>query len=272
LRRLIVEEPVARAAQWSRRLAIFALAIAVVAIALSRIHAADPPAALAVFAAALVIAALAAMLAGAAAVVIWRDGLRGAGQAAFGFALAAALIAYPVYLAAASFVLPPINDVSTDIASPPTFLLSMKARAARAGAEPPPSSEETRKAQREAYPDLETIEVEMDPTEAYRVALSAASDLGWRIVDAEPPNLRRRLSAHRGGGPFAVLRIRERHRHPHPAGGDADGDRRPLRFARRKARFRRQRAARPPIRRRREGGGPRGLRRRVRRPHPRFFK
>ena len=189
MRRLIVEEPVARAAQWSRRLAIFALAIAVVAIALSRVHAADPPAALAVFAAALVIAALAAMLAGAAAVVIWRDGLRGAGQAAFGFALAAALIAYPVFLAAASFVLPPINDVSTDLASPPTFLLSTKARAARAGAEPPPSSEETRKAQREAYPDLETIEVEMDSTEAYRVALSAASDLGWRIVDAEPPNL-----------------------------------------------------------------------------------
>ncbi len=29
----------------------------------------------------------------------------------------------------------------------------------------------------------------MDSTEAYRVALSAASDLGWRIVDAEPPNL-----------------------------------------------------------------------------------
>ena len=189
MRRLIVAEPVARAAQWSRRLALFALAIAAVAIALSRMHAADPPAALAVFAAALVIAALAEMLAGAAAVVIWRDGLRGAGQAWFGFAIATALIAYPVYLAAAAFALPPINDVSTNLASPPTFLLSMKARAARAGAEPPPSSEETRKAQREAYPDLEAAEVEMDPTEAYRIALGAASDLGWSIVDAEPPNL-----------------------------------------------------------------------------------
>jgi len=189
LRRLIVEEPVARAAPWSRRLAIFALAIAAVAIALSRMHAVDPPAALAVFAAALVVAASAAMLAGAAAAVIWRDGLRGAGQAAFAFALAAALIAYPVYLAAAAFVLPPINDVSTDLASPPTFLLSMKARAARAGAEPPASNEATRAAQREAYPDLETVEVEMDSTEAYRLALRVASDLGWSIVDSEPPNL-----------------------------------------------------------------------------------
>jgi hypothetical protein len=185
----MVAEPVARAASWSRRLAIFALAIAAIAVALSRMHAADPPAALAVFGAALVIAALAAMLAGAAAVIIWRDGLRGAGQAAFGFALAAALIAYPVYLAAAAFVLPPINDVSTDLASPPTFLLSTKARAAREGAEPPPSSEATRAAQRAAYPDLETVRVEMDSTEAYRLALRAASDLGWSIVDSEPPNL-----------------------------------------------------------------------------------
>ena len=189
MRRLIVAEPVARAAEWSRRLAIFALAIAAVAIALSRLHAADPPAALAVFAAALVIAALSAMLAGAAAVAIWRDGLRGAGQAAFGFALAAALVAYPAYLAVAAFALPPINDVSTDLASPPPFLLSTKARAARAGAEPPPSSDETRRRSATAYPDIESVEVEIDPTEAYRLALSVASDLGWRIVDAEPPNL-----------------------------------------------------------------------------------
>ena len=68
LRRLIVEEPVARAARWSRRLAVFALAIAGVAIALARMHAADPPAALTVFAAALVIAAIAVVLAGSAAV------------------------------------------------------------------------------------------------------------------------------------------------------------------------------------------------------------
>jgi len=189
LRRLIVEEPLSESARWSRRLAAFAAAIAAVAVGLSRIHAADPPAALTVFAAALVIAAIAMTLAGSAAVVIWRDGLKGAGQAAFGFALAAALVAYPAYLAVVAFVLPPISDVSTDLASPPPFMFSTKARAARAGAEPPPFSDEARAAQRAAYPDLETVKVELDPSEAYRLALSVASDLGWRIVDAEPPNL-----------------------------------------------------------------------------------
>jgi hypothetical protein len=189
LRRLIVEEPVAGAARWSRRLAIFAAAIAAVAVALARMRAADPQAALTVFAAALVIAALAVVLAGSAAATIWRDGLNGAGQAAFGFALAAALMAYPAYLAVVAFALPPINQVSTDLAAPPPFMLSTKVRAARAGVEPPPLDDETRAAEQAAYPDLETVKVEMDSTEGYRLCLSVASDLGWRIVDAEPPNL-----------------------------------------------------------------------------------
>lgn len=189
MRRLIVAEPVARTAVWSRRLSVFALAIAAVAVALSRLREAGPAAVLTVFGAALVLAAVAALLAIAAAVIIWREGLRGAEQAAFGFALAAALIAYPVYLAALAFVLPPINDVSTDLGSPPTFLLSAKAREARAGAEPPLPSDEVRAAQRTAYPDIATIMVGMDPTEAYQLALGVAGDLGWKVVDSEPPNL-----------------------------------------------------------------------------------
>ena len=68
-------------------------------------------------------------------------------------------------------------------------MLSSKARTARAGAEPPALSDETIAAQRAAYPDIEAVKVEMDPSEAYRLALGAASDLGWRIVDAAPPNL-----------------------------------------------------------------------------------
>jgi uncharacterized protein (DUF1499 family) len=189
LRRLTEEEPIAGAARWARRLAVFAAASAAVAVALARVRAANPPAALTVFAAALVIATIAVVLAGSATVTIWRDGRRGAGQAAFGFALAAALIAYPAYLAVIAFVLPPINQVSTDLASPPPFMLSTKARAARAGADPPPLDDQMRAAQRTAYPDLETVKVEMDSTEAYRLSLSVATDLGWRIVDAEPPNL-----------------------------------------------------------------------------------
>lgn len=189
MRPLTIDDPVAGTAQWARRLAIFAATLAAVAVGLVRFHAASALASLTVFAAALAIAAIAVVLAGSAAAAIWRDGLRGAGQATFGFVLAVALLAYPAWLAAVAFVLPPINQVSTDLKSPPPFMLSTKARAARAGAEPPPLDQRTSDAQREAYPDLETVRVEMDPSEAYRLALGVASDLGWRIIDAEPPNL-----------------------------------------------------------------------------------
>ena len=190
MRRLIVAEPVARSAIWARRLAIFALTVTAVSVALARLHAADPAAALTVFGAALVVAALAALLAISAAAVIWRDGLRGAGQAAFAFLLAAGLFAYPVYLAGVAFAYPPINDLTTNLKSPPPFMFSVKAREARGWAEPPPPpSEEALRAQRAAYPDIGAIMVEMDSTAAYRLALSVAKDLGWTIVDSEPPNL-----------------------------------------------------------------------------------
>ncbi len=188
MRRLIVDEPVSRAAIWSQRLAVFALVVAGVSILLARLHAADPAAALTVFAAALVVAGFALMLAGAAAPIIWRLGLRGAGQAFLGFVLALGLLAYPAYLAALAFSLPKINDVSTDLVSPPSFLLSVRARAAGAGAEPPSPTDGMRAAQQIAYPDLQTVKVEMDALAAYRLALSAATDLDWRIVDLQPPN------------------------------------------------------------------------------------
>jgi uncharacterized protein (DUF1499 family) len=189
LRRLIAVEPVSRSAIWSRRLAIFAVAIAAVAAGLSRAHAADPAATLTVLGAALIVAALAVLLALAGASAIWRDGLRGAGQATFGFVVAMGLIAYPAYLAAVAFVLPEIADVSTDLEQPPSFLLSAKARAARGGFEPQAPTEETRAQQRAAYPELATLTVEMDSTQAYQMALGVASDLGWRVVDSAPPNL-----------------------------------------------------------------------------------
>jgi hypothetical protein len=188
LRRLIVEEPVSRAAVWSRRLAVFALVVAGVSILFARVRGTDPAAALTVFAAALVVAGFALMLVGAAASIIWRFGLHGAGQALLGFVLALGLLAYPAYLTALAFALPRLNDVSTDLAAPPSFLHTARTRAAGVDAERPPPDDKARAAQQKAYPDLQTVKLEMDALEAYRLALSVATDLGWRIVDLQPPN------------------------------------------------------------------------------------
>jgi uncharacterized protein (DUF1499 family) len=146
--------------------------------------------ALAVFGAALTLAFLALLLAGAAATVIWRTGRRGVGRASTGFVLALALIGYPAYLTGKAISLPPIHDISTDFESPPNFMISTRAREARAGRTPPPQSPETQAAQKSTYPDIQPAMVDLEPEQAYRLTLRLCKELGWRVVDALPPNLR----------------------------------------------------------------------------------
>jgi uncharacterized protein (DUF1499 family) len=189
MRRLIVEEPVSRAAVWSRRTAVFALVTAGV-VAVARFANVDAGAALTVFGAALTLAFLALLLAGAAGVVIWRTGRRGAAQAGVGCILSLGLLAYPTYLTAIAQPLPMIADVTTDFSSPPAFMISAKAREARLGQAPPNWNPADGDLQKEAYPEVQPIVVDLEPVEAYQLALRVAKDLGWRIVDSNPPNLR----------------------------------------------------------------------------------
>lgn len=190
MRRLIIEDPVSGAAIWSRRLGLFALATTGVSIGLARFGGVAPASALAVFGASLVLALLALLLAGSAAVVIWRTGRRGTGAAALGAVMALGLVAYPAYFTYLTFRLPPINDVSTDLEHPPTFMISSKAREARAGFTAPPASPATAAAQKLAYPDLQPVLADLEPQQAYDMSLRIAKDLGWRFVDGTPPNLR----------------------------------------------------------------------------------
>lgn len=190
MRRLIVEEPLSRAAVWSRRTALFAIVTAGVAVALARFANADDDAALTVFGAALTLAFLALLLAGAAGVVIWRFGRRGGGQAALAIVMSLALLAYPAYLTAIAQPLPMIAEVTTDFVSPPAFMISAKAREALAGHTPPVWNPADGDLQKAAYPEVQPIVVDLEPIQAYQVALRVAKDLGWRIVDSNPPNLR----------------------------------------------------------------------------------
>ena len=190
MRRLIVEEPLSRAAVWSRRTAVFALATAAVSVGLARLANLDAGPVLTVFAAALTLAFLALLLAGSAGVVIWRTGRRGAGQAALGCFLSFALLAYPAYLAARALPLPMIADVTTDFETPPAFMISAKAREARAGQTPPAWNPADEALQRESYPKVQPIFVDLEPAQAYQLALRVTKDLGWKLVDSNPPNLR----------------------------------------------------------------------------------
>ncbi len=187
MRRLVVEEPVTRAAVWSRRLGWFSLAVTLIGAILVRTGRVDLTAGFAVLAAGLMVALVALALAVIAFSLVWMEGRRGLGMAIGGLLLALAVLAWPGYLAVKSLVLPPLNDVTTDIDDPPAFSRSRAALAAREGRIPPDVPAETRQRQRAAYPTIVPLYVDLTPGEAYDIVTRAAATLGWQIVESAAP-------------------------------------------------------------------------------------
>ena len=187
MRRLIIEEPVSRAAIWSGRIAWFALAVTAVAVAFMRLQLVDIQPGFASLAAGLALAGLAVLLALAAFVRIWMEGRRGVGQAVKGLALALAILAYPGLYALRALTLPPLNDVSTDIDDPPAFSRSRASLEARAGRLPPDLPREKRIAQREAYPQVAPLTLDVSPEEAFDLVRKAAANRGWQVIETVRP-------------------------------------------------------------------------------------
>ncbi|MDE2578687.1 MAG: DUF1499 domain-containing protein [Hyphomicrobiales bacterium] len=187
MRRLILEEPVSKAAEWSRSTAVFAAAVALVSLIIIRGQFVDVTAGVSVFASAVFLACVALLLAGAAFAVIWRTGRRGLGQALAGAVLALALLAVPGFYAARAIMLPVMSEVSTDLADPPQYSMSAAALAARGGHTPEEQTLAQRTAQREAYPNVQAILLELDADEAWQLVLQAVQARGWKIIEQTPP-------------------------------------------------------------------------------------
>jgi hypothetical protein len=190
MRRHFPPEPFSLAALWSRRLGLFAATVAALAILLVRLRALEPSAALATLGASVALALGALLLFGAACTTIWRSGARGFGIALGGLFFILLTLAYPSYLAFEALRLPVLSDISTDIADPPDFSRSKAALAARSGALPRNLSAEARAGQRAAYPDVESILVDLETDEAIPLVLKAAAARGWKLVDQRPPSAR----------------------------------------------------------------------------------
>lgn len=79
---------------------------------------------------------------------------------------------------------PPIHDISTDTERPPEFQAVLPLRADA----PNPATyggPEIAAQQREAYPDLVPLALELPPRDAFGKALEAARGMGWEIVAAD---------------------------------------------------------------------------------------
>jgi uncharacterized protein (DUF1499 family) len=78
---------------------------------------------------------------------------------------------------------PAIHDLSTDLADPPAFDALVAIRKADGAQNPPEyAGDDTAAAQRNAFPDLQTLALAAPPDTVYAAAERVAQDLGWEIV------------------------------------------------------------------------------------------
>lgn len=183
-------ERFSRLAHWSRRLAVFGAAACIAGVAFGRFTVFPPLQSLAVFGAGQALCALALVLAGAAYVDIWRSGAVGLPKANLAVLIAVGALAFPGYLAWRAYNLPRINDISTDLREPPVFSRSRAALEARGGHVPGDEPPQVREAQRQAYRDVAPVILDVSAEEAYKLALEAAQQMKWQIVDRAPPSAR----------------------------------------------------------------------------------
>ncbi len=173
-------------ARWSRLLAVFSVQLVLAGVVLHRVMSLSTPVTLSVFLAGLAGAVLAVLLALASYVAIWRDGRAGAGSATVGLLLGLALMAWPATLVPFYRSLPEINDVSTDTATPPAFIIgaTQRPRGANAAIYAGP---EAARLQLEAYPDVRPMVVSRPITETWEVLGETIKKLGWRVLSETLP-------------------------------------------------------------------------------------
>ncbi|MCS6927725.1 MAG: DUF1499 domain-containing protein [Candidatus Binatia bacterium] len=114
----------------------------------------------------------------------------GKSQRGFGLALAGVLCGFvtaaiPWQWWRTAQRVPPIHDITTDTDSPPVFvaLLPLRQGAPNTADYGGP---EVAAQQRRGYPDLGPLLLPDPPPQAFARALTAARDMGWNIVAAEP--------------------------------------------------------------------------------------
>jgi len=110
---------------------------------------------------------------------------RGIGVALAGLVVAMAVVYVPWSWRRTARSVPPIHDITTDTQDPPAFVAILPLRAdASNSAEY--EGDSIAALQREAYPDVQPLALDLPPGRAFDAALEAARGMGWEIHAAEP--------------------------------------------------------------------------------------
>lgn len=112
-------------------------------------------------------------------------GRAGRGLAWGAFVLGIAVLGGIAVAAGSGAGLPPINDITTDLADPPQFE-ALAREGPNAGRDMSYPGEAFASLQQAAYPDLAPIAFSDPPDKAFAAVKAAIESFGWKIVAADP--------------------------------------------------------------------------------------
>lgn len=186
-------EPVSSLATWARNLAVFAVVAVVVSIIIVRFDFLEMKPALATFFGGLAIAALSILFGLAGFAAIWQNGSRGMARILLAFLIDGAILAYPAYQALLYRKLPPIHDITTDPIDPPRFDALSRLRTGDGTNPAVYAGLYSAEQQRQFYPDIEPIELEIPVDRAYAIARQLVLKRKWTVIDDREPQPPRRM-------------------------------------------------------------------------------
>ena len=202
-------EPVSSLASWARNLAVFSVVAVLVSIIIVRQGFLEMQPALATFFGALGCAVLSILVGLAAFVAIWQNGSRGMSRILLALLIDAVVLGYPAYLALQYRKLPPIHDITTDPIDPPRFEALARLRSGEGANSAVYAGLYSAEQQRLAYPDIETVELEVPPQRAYDVTLALVTRRKWLVIDERPPQLPRRIGRIEAVARTSIMGFRE---------------------------------------------------------------
>jgi uncharacterized protein (DUF1499 family) len=186
-------EPFSGLATWARNLAVFSVIAVAVSILIVRFGFLEMKPALATFFGALGLAGLSILIGLAGFAAIWQNGTRGMARILLAFVIDAVVLAYPAYLAWQYRKLPPIHDITTDPIDPPRFEALGRLRSGDGANTAVYAGLYSAEQQRQAYPDIEPVELEIPVDRAYAIALQLVNKRKWLVIDERAPQPPRRI-------------------------------------------------------------------------------
>jgi uncharacterized protein (DUF1499 family) len=186
-------EPVSSLASWARNLAVFAVVAVVVSILIVRFGFLEPKPAVVTFFGGLAIASLSILFGLAGFASIWQNGSRGMARILLAFLIDGAILAYPAYLALQYRRLPAIHDITTDPIDPPRFDALARLRTGDGANTAVYAGLYSAEQQRQFYPEIEPIELEITVDRAYAIALQLVNKRKWLVIDERAPQPPRRI-------------------------------------------------------------------------------